>query len=183
MLPQTVIEKLETRFGRELRYSSDVEELSRDIYATTRQTLSINTLKRMLGIVVDVKTPRLYSLDVIAHYLGFDNWDRLIDGDSAAAGSEFDSVKAVYSRDLKKGCVVRLSYTPGRKLVLTYAGSDRYVVSESIYSKLEEGDVVTITEFLLGRPLHVREVTRGDRSLGHFTAARISGLISLTTDE
>lgn len=65
------------KINKEIRYPIDCEHLAYDIEKETKLRISANTLKRLFGFLDDTRTPRLYTLDVIARYLGFKNWDFL----------------------------------------------------------------------------------------------------------
>jgi len=66
-----VIGRLVCKYG-ELRYSKDYIGLASDIKQTTNRGISHATLHRF---VKGNTIPNLYTLDVIAQYLGFENWD------------------------------------------------------------------------------------------------------------
>ena len=53
-------------------------QLSGLILAKTGKTISYNTLRRMLGIVKTENSPSEYTLNLLAHFLGFDHWDSFI---------------------------------------------------------------------------------------------------------
>jgi hypothetical protein len=53
-------------------------QLSGLILEKTGKTISYNTLRRMLGIVKTENSPSGYTLNLLAHFLGFDHWDSFI---------------------------------------------------------------------------------------------------------
>jgi hypothetical protein len=53
-------------------------QLSGSILEKTGKTISYNTLRRMLGIIKTKNSPSGYSLNLLAHFLGFDHWDSFI---------------------------------------------------------------------------------------------------------
>ncbi len=119
MLPSHIKTLVERRFGKTIRYSSDIEALSYDIEASTGLPVSVNTLKRLWGIVCDVKKPRLYTLDIIAKYIGADTWDDLANNkleDNCNSG--FNRVDVGDAVDIGQGDIVEFSYKPDRKVVV-----------------------------------------------------------------
>ena len=70
-----ITELLQQKARRELRLSSDCEYLALDIETVTGEHIGVNTLKRLLGFIDDEREPRLSTLDIIARYLNFNNWD------------------------------------------------------------------------------------------------------------
>ncbi len=77
-LSPIIKELIEKRIGKEIRYPADCELLSYEIEKHTTHRISTNTLKRLLGFICEVQTPRLYTLDAIAKYINFRNWDELL---------------------------------------------------------------------------------------------------------
>ena len=69
--------------------SRDCELLAPDIESATGEHIGVNTMKRLLGFIADERTPRTSTLDVIARYLGFDNWEALRLFDENSSNSTF----------------------------------------------------------------------------------------------
>lgn len=82
--------------------------------------------------------------------------------------------------DLKVGQVVRVTYLPDRILTFAYLGNEQFEVSESVNSKLREGDVLTISSFVERYPLIARCVIRDNVELGSYSAARATGLTTIS---
>ena len=180
MLDSDVKELIEKRFGKAIRYSSDIEALSLDIERRTRLPMSVNTLKRLWGMVRDVKNPRLFTLDVIAKYIGYDTWDDLQQraaGEQAVSG--FDEIAEINMDDVDKGDQILFEYDPDRKVTCEHLHGNLFVVRECLHGKLREGDVIKVNHFILNYPLIVEDVIRDGRSLGRFTAGRSSGLTKI----
>ena len=77
MIDGFILRKLEAKYGSAIRYSKDCEALAMSINKTSNQQVSATTLKRLLGFAKSIETPRLYTLDAIAFYLGYTNWNTL----------------------------------------------------------------------------------------------------------
>ena len=179
MLSPVIKELLEKKLGKEIRYSSDIEHLSFDIEKTTCQRVSINTLKRLLGILPTVKEPRLYTLDTVAKYIDYKNWDQLLESFSRQGNSGFNSMEEIEIENLTVGNKIAFTYSPDREVIIEFTGKNLFAVIEAKNSKLIVGDVVEVNHFVLNYPLLAVNVTRNDRSLGKFTAGKVSGLTSL----
>jgi len=178
---------IEEKFGKTIRYPSDYEQLAYDIERTTKQRISTNTIKRLLGAIDSVQEPRLFTLDVIAQYLGFENWDVYIVSLSKEGNSQFDKSDTVDAdacleiavTALKRGAKIEFQYYPDRKVVLEYIIDKEFEVIGSSNSKLRLGDVVEVGNFYLNYPLIINRVMRGGVNIGRFTAGKISGLTYL----
>lgn len=146
----------------------------------TGQTLGTTTLKRMMGFVNGPASPRPSSLDIIAQYLGYPDYDLLAkDIGQDADISDFREVESLDSADLEPGEQIQLTYQPNRLLVLTYIGDNKYVVNESRGSKLLKGDKLMIAGFYVGFTPLISDVERSGRHFGSYQAAKQGGLTSV----
>ena len=178
-LPFHIIELLKKESGSELRLPSDCEVLSLDIEGKTGVHLGATTLKRLIGLAQDERTPHQSTLEVIARYLGFTNWEQLMnieDKGNSDFGTNGDELRA---DDMSAGMQVEVTYLPDRAVTFQYLGNRHFVVISGVNSKLSAGDEVEIFNFVLHHPLLVLNVWRNGMSLGQFTAGRVSGLSSI----
>jgi hypothetical protein len=60
-----------------LNKAKDYDALCKDIFSTTNRTIGVNTIKRLMGYIVDDRNTNLYTLNTIAIYLDFENWETL----------------------------------------------------------------------------------------------------------
>ena len=178
-IPFHIIELLKRKSGSDLRLPSDSEILSLDIQSKTGVRIGATTLKRLLGFASDERTPHATTLDAIACYLGYAHWDELMKIEDKGNSDFGSSDEEVRSADLQVGNEVEITYLPDRRVVMAYLGNNRYKVQQSQNSKLLAGDEVEILNFVLHHPLLVVQVWRNGKSLGQFTAGRISGLSSV----
>ena len=178
-LPFHIIQMLKKKSGNDLRLPSDCEYLSLDIESKTGVHIGATTLKRLVGFAQDEREPHTSTLDAIARYLGYAHWAELSRIEDKG-NSDFDaSDEEVRSADLQSDAVVEITYLPDRKVKMQYLGNQHYRVVESLNSKLQVGDEVEILNFVLHHPLFVLDVVRQGKSLGQFTAGRVSGLTSV----
>ena len=69
------IEKLSAKAGQDVTTPWGATILQLDIETATGQRLSINTVKRLVGVITsNVKKPRSYTLKIISDYLGYPDW-------------------------------------------------------------------------------------------------------------
>lgn len=173
---QMILEK----FNSPLQYPQQCEALAMAIQEATGQTLGTTTLKRMLGFINGPASPRPSSLDIIAQYVGYPDYNLLAkDLGEDADISDFRAVESIDSADLEVGEQIQITYNPNRLMVLSYIGDNKYVVNESRGSKLLKGDKLTIAGFYVGFELLVSDVERGGSHLGAYQAAKQGGLTSV----
>ena len=75
---KAIAQKIEARFGRPIRYSKDCEALSKSIEKNCNERISTTTLKRLFGFAKSIDNPRLFTLDVLATYIGYKDWSSLL---------------------------------------------------------------------------------------------------------
>jgi len=78
MITAAIRQKIEARYGKPLRYSKDCDGLANSINKVCHERVSITTLKRLFGFAKSVEQPRLYTLDIIATYIGYKDWSSLL---------------------------------------------------------------------------------------------------------
>lgn len=179
MLSPIIREQIENKFGKSIRYHSDCEGLSIEIEKSTRQKISLNTLKRLFGFIDGVTEPRLYTLDTIALFLGFSNWDVYLLSLDQSGNSGFNSLNEISIDSLQLSDVIQFNYEPDREVKVVYESTNHFKVIFANNSKLKVNDLLEITHFVLSYPLVILNVEREGKSLGRFTAGRAGGLTLL----
>lgn len=168
---------LSKRCGHSLEISADCVTLVLDIEKHTGEHLGVNTVKRLLGFIHDDRQPRVSTLNIIARYLGYDNWEALKLVDDENGNSGFGPCAAeIHSSHLKLGNRVEVTYKPGRRLVLEFKGGNSFRVIESVNSKLLVGDEIILDHMVQSYPLLVSSVVREGQDLGSFTAGKAQGV-------
>lgn len=174
-----VIELLSKQCARPIHIPSDCEYLSLDIQSKLGIRIGATTLKRLLGFVADERQPHASTLDAIARYLGYTDWQQLaLEDEKGNSGFEVTD-EEIRSADLVIGINVEIKYSPGRTVVFGHLGDSQFKVLDSQNSKLQAGDLASIQNFILHHPLFISSVIRDGKDLGQFTAGRVSGLSSI----
>lgn len=179
MLSPVIKVQIESKLGKGIRYHSDLEHLCLDIEKETKQKISLNTLKRLFGFIDGVSEPRLYTLDTIALYLGFSNWDVYLMSLDQSGNSGFNSLQEIKIDSLSLSAIIEFGYEPDRVVQIRFEGNNQFVVIVSNNSKLHVNDLLEITHFVLNYPLIILSVIRDGKNLGRFTAGKVGGLTSL----
>ena len=170
-----VTDLLKQKSNKDFRLSADCEYLALDIESVTGEHIGVNTLKRLLGFISDEREPRISTLDVIARYLGFGNWDVLSVYDRSNSSFE-PSTEEIRVSGLTMGQCLQISYLPDRQIDMEYIGENRFRILKSMNSKLKANDEITITHIVSSYPLLVSKVVRDGKSLGSFTAGKAQGI-------
>jgi N-acetylneuraminic acid mutarotase len=75
MLTEKIKKQIQEVYGQEIKYPRDCEGLAACIKEKTGNNISSSTLKRLYGFVRTSNNPSKYTLDTIAMYIGFSDWD------------------------------------------------------------------------------------------------------------
>ncbi|MDE5566843.1 MAG: hypothetical protein K2J12_00225 [Muribaculaceae bacterium] len=176
-----ILRRLIEKVGLEMAKSSDFDALSQSITDSTSENLSVNTLKRLFGFKTDKVVPRLSTMDIIAQYLGYSDYESLIKelGDDADI-SLFTPIDCLEVQELEKGTQIRVAYNPNRVFFLTYLGGYQFIVNDVEGSKnIRKGDLLTITQLAVGHRFVVSHVVRDGQDLGTYESAKFKGLKSI----
>lgn len=179
MLSPVIKAHIEKKLGKSIRYHSDLEFLCIEIEKETKQKISLNTLKRLFGFITGVSEPRLYTLDTIALYLGFTNWDVYLLSLDQSGNSGFNSLQEIKIESLPVSSIVEFGYEPDRMVQIRYEGDNQFKVITSKNSKLLVNDLLELTHFVLNYPLIILNVIREGKDMGRFTAGKVGGLTVL----
>lgn len=178
MLPEKLRKEIEKKWGAAVLYPKDCIALSGSIQEHCGKLISSSTLKRLFGFTRQVEQPHRYTLDVLANYAGYRNYDAFLKYDTRD-NSSFFHVKGVESKKLSAGNRMEFSYEPGRNVTLCYKGDDLFEVIHSEKSKLIAGDILRFSQVVLNYPLIIMEVIRNDVHLGKFTAGKLNGITGI----
>ncbi len=176
-----ILRRVREAVGLDMSRSAHFDVLAQHICDRTRQTLGVNTLKRMFGFKTEQVAPRRSTLDVIAQYLGYVDYDSLekVMGDDSDS-SAFVAVDCLDVVSLEAGAMVRVAYEPARVFMLRYVGDSRFVVEAVEGSRnIRVGDVLTIAQLAVGHRFVASHVDRAGCDLGAYESARFKGIRSV----
>ena len=143
---------------------SDFDFLELDIKKEMPQSsINAKTLKRFFGYD---KTPessflRLYTLDVLSQYVGYENWNAYLEHLQLLEGSgsgDFNG-EEINADDLSIGDTVQIAWQPNRKSTLKYLGNQQFEIITTENSKWQVGDTFFCKHFISGKPLYVDNLT------------------------
>lgn len=178
-----LIKLLSAKAGRDVTTPSGSEWLCRDIESMTGEMLSINTVKRITGVIdnrenQDIRARR-YTLDIVARYLGYKDFSELETALEDNSSSFRKSEKIIDMPSLSVGTKVMIQWLPDRKIIIESVENGWFKVIESHNSKLLAGDLLNIYQVMQDYPFFVKEVIRDKNSLGSYTAAEERGVTFL----
>ena len=179
-----LLSQVEKRYGRRIATTTDFEALSVYIEHETGELLSASTLKRLWGYVSSHPTPRKDTLDILCRFIGYRDFRVFCDSlkTTEAFASDFFTDKVVYSEELVPGTRLTIGWNPNRVVTLTYLGDGRYEVTDSANAKLQPGDRFELSHMMLGYPLFIPRIKRGEEYTPAYIAGNNGGLTLLRVE-
>lgn len=171
-----IISMLGKKIGCDITQPHGASLLRNDIESKTGEYLSLNTIKRLVGIIPYDFNPRPVVLEILARYLDFSSWKILNDYVNNHI-SEFTSEPSLIDlTSLKEGKEVSIEWEPDRKILIRHLGGGEYHVVSAENSKLKANDVLIISAAGEGFPFVAKSVIREGKNLGSYTASAERGI-------
>lgn len=143
---------------------SDFDFLEEDIKKELPQAvINAKTLKRFFGYdqTDEGSTIRLYTLDVLSQYAGYENWNAYLVHLQLLEGSGSGDLKEaeIKTDDMNIGVTLQIAWQPNRKSTLKYLGNQQFEIVATENSKWQVGDTFFCRHFIFGKPLYVDNLT------------------------
>jgi hypothetical protein len=176
MISVIIKEKIEQKFNSPVRYSKDCENLANAISNETRSKISGSTIKRIFGIIPTNHTPSLYTLDVISKYLGYPNFDELINEFRAPIKSNNLLLKELIVSDVNFEERLEVHYDKNHFIAFKRKDTCNFETLESNDKRLAVGDTFTFKQINLNYPLFIENLIRGEQAKGDAILGKIYGV-------
>ena len=143
---------------------SDFDFLELDIKKELPQAaINAKTLKRFFGYdrTEESSFIRLYTLDVLSQYVGYENWHAYLGHLHLLEGNGSGDFKGeeINVDDLSFGETLQIAWQPNRISTLKYLGNQQFEIIETENSKWQVGDTFFCKHFISGKPLYVDNLT------------------------
>ena len=179
-----LLRQVEIVAGFKILTPRDFDNLSVSIMDVTKQMLNAQTLKRIWGYLRNNHQPRVATLDILAQYAGYVDWETF----KQKCSGEFSEVEShrilaphINSEDLHVGDKLRVIWKPDRVCVFRYDGNQRFVVESSQNSKLSVGDTFSCKTFINGEALYLTDLITASntpaRSTIKYVCGKIGGIV------
>lgn len=144
-----------------MQLPKDFDWLARQIEQTQHQSIGVNTLKRLWNYYGGDVSTRRSTLDVLAQYVGYADYETFSRAQQNDDGAQSHDVlcRHVETARLKKGTCIRVRWKPDRVCVFEYLGEGRFVVRSVENSKLSVGDTFMCHLIIEGEPLYLNNLT------------------------
>ena len=178
---------IEGDLKRRIRTPYDFEFLAGVVWERLHENISPTTLKRLWCYIDGADTTRRTTLCLLSQFLGYPDWEAYL----AALAQRTDVESEAFAgeglniEDLQVGDLVEVTWLPNRCCVFRYEGNAHFLVTEAENAKLHVGDRFETACFLIGKPLYIDRLIRGEEPPTAYVAGAKNGLLrveKLTTD-
>ena len=163
ILNNQILDMIKAKSGLSFDKAKDYDSLCDLIFTATNRTIGVNTIKRLMGYIIDDRKTNEYTLNTIANYLSFKSWEELCCSIRIDSDWDFDD-PTMYVEDLPLDKVITVKYLNRSvtfKVVFFY-NKKMLQVLESINSSLAKDDVLAVDSLRVGFVLEAKTVYRGE---------------------
>ena len=172
---------LEQRVGQQLQSPADFQLLIQQIWEKNHAVLSLSTIKRLWGYVESNGAPRLSTLNTLAQFLGFTDWNAYLVALEQRGGTEsaMFTGEGIQTADLQAGDRIAVAWQPNRQCTFRYIGDNQFVVEDSKNAKLQQGTTFSAARFMIAQPMYLDNILLADGTRTSYVAGKRNGLTSV----
>lgn len=150
------------------------------ILKKTQSSVSTSSIKRLWGYVEYNNFPSRSTLNTLARFNDFKDWDSFLNGisynDSGDSNSAFMDNSLVNANLLNIGDVITIKWAGKKDCTLEYISYLRFKVIESNNIKLLPGDTCTLHSVCIGLPLFISNIQREGMIIPAYVGAKKGGV-------
>ena len=172
--------EIETALKRKMSTPKDFEFLRERIYARLHILVSRTTLMRIWGYVDEHVEPRKGTLDILAQFLGYQDWDGYCQNallPKEQQSSPVLSRRLSVAKTLVRGERLRLIWQPDRLCEIEYQGELLFRVIASENTRLKTGDTFECSLIIEGEPLYLDNLRQGQQQGIAYVCGKKSGVL------
>lgn len=173
---------IEQQMGQYLQSPADFQLLIQQIWEKQHAVLSLSTIKRLWGYVESNGAPRLSTLNTLAKFLDFADWNAYLVALEQRGGIEsaIFTGEGIQIADLQAGDRIAVAWEPNRQCTFRYLGDNQFVVENSKNAKLQRGITFSAVRFMIGQPMYLDNIFLVDGTRTSYVAGTRHGLTSVT---
>ena len=161
---------------------TEFNELSRMIKQKTGRSISLSSIKRIWGYVKYEGFPSVTTLNILAKYNEFQDWETFLIGNSSTGGEDsgFLSESVINANDLKPGEKLLLTWGDEKSCEIECIEALRFRVNAANNIKLKPKDTFSLHTLCIGHPIYISDIQRGNVYIPAYIGARKGGLTAIT---
>ena len=172
--------EIETAVNRRIATPKDFDALREMIFSRLHILVSATTLKRIWGYIDDNVSTRRGTLDILARYVGYADFEAFENG-ATADGGELSSNPIMSRRidvdeQLQPGDLLRLTWQPGRVCDVEYRGERLFCVVASQNTRLCAGNTFKCSLMIEDEPLYIDNLIVDGKAPVAYVCGKRSGI-------
>lgn len=176
---RNLCKEIETALNQKIQTPKDFELLGKKIYARLHILVSRTTLMRVWGYLDEGVTPRNSTLDILAQFLGYIDWETYQQNALLPKDQQSSPVlnrRISVSTSLVPGDCLRLTWQPDRVCDIEYLGGLTFKVIDSKNTRLLTGNTFQCSMIIEGEPLYLDNLKQGDDRTIAYVCGKKSGV-------
>ena len=175
---ERLCKSIEASIHLKLQSPKDFESLRERIYVRLHALVSTTTLKRVWGYLQADSAPSHSTLDTLAQFIGYSDYDTFCcqSSDDSVSSTLVMSRHIDVASDLKEDETLVLSWAPNRICEVRYHGQLSFVVIRSENTRLMEGDSFQCSLIIEGEPLYLCGLKQGDGLSSNYVCGKQGGV-------
>lgn len=176
---ETLCMAVEKSIHRKMTEQADFDYLVDAIYTRTHELLSATTLKRLWGKIQADYSPSARTLNALAQFLGYPDFDTFCQHQQIGDIPPSDPVISEHldvGKDIIVNDEITLYWAPGRVCQIRYLGNFQFVVTESEMTRLQPGDTFCCSLFINGEPLYLKNLIQANRPPVNYVCGMKGGI-------
>lgn len=154
----------------------DFDWLSERIVARLHERLSPTTLKRFWGYLSEPVTPSRWTLDLLARFVGYTDYNMFCQQPEDGVQSDFILSRRLIAGQLAAGCRIQLTWLPDRSCTIEYCNGGKFKVVGASNTKLCVGDTFECHLFIQHEPLFLDNLVHCGQEPVAYVAGKKNGV-------
>lgn len=179
MVKDRLCKSIEMALGIKMNTPKDFDFLRGCIFSRLNVWVSTTTLKRIWGYLKDDVHPRQGTLDILARFIGFGDYENFLHSMDEGVGLQSSPVmsrRISVHDELKEGDRLRLFWQPNRVCELLYLGNLDFKVLSSSNTRLQAEDTFKCSLVIEGEPLYLDHLVQGGQPPTAYVCGKKSGV-------
>ena len=176
---QALVQTTNIKWGYTPKTPTEFNDLGIDIKKKTGYSISLSSLKRLWGYVDYKSFPSPNTLNILARYNDFEDWEDFLknyDGAPTGETSEYLSNSVVDAESLNIGDVLRIEWEDEKSCELEYLSEHRFRVISSSNIKLQAEDTFIMHSVCVGLPFFAADIHRDNETIPGYVGAKNNGI-------
>lgn len=182
MLSPVIKNKIQARYKHEIKYAKQCEALAAHISLICKCKISASTIKRLWGFIKGPETtPRLWTLDIIAEYIGgYKCWEELQNDLAGNKSVKNERVEYVDCSLLKPGNKLSVLFGKTIFLKIECIGKNWFLLQEENKTSLKLNDEIELEKIQIELPVTIKRIKRNGTMSKGFILGAVTGVTEIT---